>query len=69
MIKIKIVKYMTIFDLIKKMRKDEYYNKIFKCDDFEGNIDDFFKKNNFNTETLNKKIEIVESEDDKEYDF
>lgn len=69
MIKIKIIKYMTIFDLIKKMRKDEYYNKIFKCDDFEGNIDDFFKKNNFNTETLNKKIEIVESEDDKEYDF
>ena len=69
MIKIKIIKYMTIFDLIKKMRKDEYYNKIFKCDDFEGNIDEFFEKNTFSQETLNKKIEIIESEDDKDYDF
>ena len=51
------------------MRKDEYYNKIFKCDDFEGNIDEFFEKNTFSQETLNKKIEIIESEDDKDYDF
>ena len=69
MIKIKIVQYTTIFDLIKKLRKDEYYNKIFKCEDFEGNLDEFFKKHNFSKEILNTKVEIVEPEDDKEFDF
>lgn len=60
MIKIKIVKTLTLFEFIKGIYKGKYDNKdVFKMNDFEGNIDEFFNHRGCcNWLALNTKIEV-----------